>query len=183
MRRGLAVGGVALAAASVPSLLFARNAFAQADGDAAVLEGAVGLEQVAVFAYTAAIDSGLLDAGTTKVARQFRDHEQEHADGLITALEALGGKAPAKPMAVGDSELLAPLADVKNAGDIVTYAIELETMAVAAYYDAHQKLQDAELLQTGAQIMANEGQHLVVLRQAAKQPPVPNAFETGEATS
>jgi len=29
--------------------------------------------------------------------------------------------------------------------------------------------------------MANEGQHLVVLRQAVKQDPVPNAFETGKA--
>jgi hypothetical protein len=28
--------------------------------------------------------------------------------------------------------------------------------------------------------MANEAQHLVVLRQAVKQDPVPNAFETGE---
>ena len=28
--------------------------------------------------------------------------------------------------------------------------------------------------------MANEGQHLVVLRKAAGKDPVPNAFETGE---
>jgi hypothetical protein len=29
--------------------------------------------------------------------------------------------------------------------------------------------------------MANEAQHLVVLRQAVKRPPVPNAFEIGAA--
>ena len=52
--------------------------------------------------------------------------------------------------------------------------------AVAAYYDAHRKLIAAGLLQTAASIMANEGQHLVVLRQAAGQAPVPNALETGD---
>ncbi len=55
-------------------------------------------------------------------------------------------------------------------------------MAVAAYYEAHQKLQDAKLRQTGSSIMYNEGQHLVILRQALNQNPVPNAFETGEAS-
>ena len=52
-------------------------------------------------------------------------------------------------------------------------------MAVAAYYDAHGKLKDPKLLATGAQIMANEGQHLAVLRPLVNQPPVPDAFETG----
>jgi hypothetical protein len=28
--------------------------------------------------------------------------------------------------------------------------------------------------------MANEGQHLVVLRQILHRPPLPNAFETGK---
>jgi rubrerythrin len=63
----------------------------------------------------------------------------------------------------------------------VTFAIALEESAVAAYYDAHQKLKDPKLLQAGASIMANEGQHLVVLRSVAKKNPVPNAFETGKA--
>lgn len=56
-------------------------------------------------------------------------------------------------------------------------------MAVAAYYDASKKLQQARLLQTAAQIMSNEGQHLAVLRQALGRNPVPNAFETGKASA
>jgi hypothetical protein len=35
-------------------------------------------------------------------------------------------------------------------------------------------------LKTGAQIMADEGQHLVVLREALGRNPAPNAFETGQ---
>ena len=181
LRRGIAIGGAAIAATSIPLLLKVRTAFAQADGDAGILESAVGLEQIAVFAYTAAIGSGLLDPAVEDVARLFRDQEQEHADGLTTALRDLGGTAPPKPRSVEDVDaVLEGLGDVKSQADVANFAIELETAAVAAYYDAHQKLRSATLLQTGASIMANEGQHLVVLRQAVRKPPVPNAFETGE---
>jgi rubrerythrin len=181
VRRGIALGGAAVAASSIPFLWSARNAFAQADGDAAILEAAVGLEQVAVFAYDAAAKSGKLGKATA-VAELFRDQEQEHADGLITALESLGGMAPAKPMSVADIDKVLPgLGKANTAKKILEFAIELETAALAAYYDAHQKLRDGALLQTGASIMANEGQHLVVLRTAAGKPAVPNALETGTA--
>ena len=178
MRRGIAVGGTLLAATSIPLLLRVRNAFAQSegDGDAGILTAAIGLEQTAVVAYDTAAASGLLDAATTKVAEKFRDQEQEHADALKTALEELGGTAPSPPK----PEDVEGLSGLESQADVANFAIELETMAVAAYYDAHQKLEDVKLLQTGASIMANEGQHLVVLRQAVKKDPVPNAFETGE---
>ena len=177
MRRGIAVGGTLLAATSIPLLLGVRNAFAQADDDASILEEAIGLEQTAVVAYDTAAGSGLLDEATTRVVQVFRDQEREHADGLTTALEALGGSAPEPPTA----DSIEGLGGLRGQEDVVNFAIELETMAVAAYYDAHQKLRDPMLLQTGASIMANEGQHLVVLRQAVGRNPVPNAFETGEA--
>jgi len=178
MRRGLVVGGTVLAASSIPTLLNVRNAFAQGETDAQILEAAIGLEQTAVFAYTAAAASGKLDRGSTAAAKHFAKQEQEHADGLTTALQALNGTPPPKPTRPDQVKGLAQAAT--SAAGIVKFAIELETMAVAAYYDAQQKLRDAKLLQTGASIMANEGQHLVVLRTVAKQNPVPYAFETGE---
>ncbi len=73
------------------------------------------------------------------------------------------------------------IGDLRSQADVARFAIELETAAVAAYYDAHATLIDAQLLQTAASIMANEAQHLVVLRQAIDEPPVPYAFETGKA--
>lgn len=177
MRKGLVVGGAVIAATSIPFFLKARNAMAQADDDAAILEAAVGLEQMAVFAYTAAAKSGKLGKASA-VATLFAKQEQEHADGLIQALESLGGKAPAKPTKVEDVDGLAEAAG-GDATDILEFAVDLETSAVGAYYDAHGKLKAPELLSTGASIMANEAQHLVVLRQALKQNPSPDAFVTG----
>jgi ferritin-like protein len=182
LERGFGLGAAAIAASSVPLLLTVRNAFAQAGDDGKILQSAIDIERIAVIAYGAAIDSGLLSAGVEKVARQFRGHEQEHADALTTALTDLGGTPPPAPSGVKDvDKVVKGLGAVKSQADILNFAIELETAAVAAYYDAHRRLIDAKLLQTGASIMANEGQHLVVLRQAVKQDPVPNAFETGKA--
>jgi rubrerythrin len=179
MRRGLLLGGGVIAATSIPVLLRVRNAFAQAGGDAGILEAAIGLEQTAVVAYDTAAASGLLDPPVADVAVLFRDQEQEHADALTTALEDLGGSAP-KPPKPGEVQ---GLGEVKDQSDVLTFAVELENMAVMAYSDAHANLESPDLLASGAQIMANEGQHLVVLRQALGATPaesVPSAFEAGE---
>lgn len=175
-REAIGTGGLILAAATVPALIAAGDALAEATNDVAILEGAAGLEQTAVVAYTSAVSGGLLDPATTRVARLFAKQEQEHLDALTAALKPLGGKVPPAPKPAD----VKGLSQAKTAADILTFAIALEEMAVAAYYQAQQQLQDGRLLQTGASIMANEGQHLVVLRTAAGKPPVPNAFETGE---
>jgi rubrerythrin len=112
------------------------------------------------------------------VAKLFRDQEQEHADGLTQALEGLGGAAPRPPAPQEVEELGA----VQSQEEFLRFAVELENMAVVAYIDAHRRLQSPDLLKTGAQIIANEGQHLVVLRQALGASPaesVPSAFEAG----
>jgi rubrerythrin len=181
IRRGLGLGGAVIAASSIPLLLSVRGAFAASSGDADILVKAITLERIAVLAYGVAIDSKLLSPSLESVAHRFRDHEQEHADALVTALIDLGG-TPSPPPTVKDIDgVVRGIGDVKSEADVVSFAIELEMAAVAAYYDAHHKLVDAKLLQTGAAIMAGEAQHLVVLRQAIKRDPVPHAFETGAA--
>jgi rubrerythrin len=180
LRRGFALGGAAIAASSIPLLWSVRNAFAQAKGDTAILGRAISLEQVAVLAYDTAIAGGLLSPALTGVARTLRAHEQEHADRLTTALTDLGGTPPPAPQGIADvDKVVKGLGDAKTQTDVVNFAIELETAAVAAYLDAHRELVEAKLLQTGASIMASEGQHLVVLRRAIGKDPVPAAFETG----
>jgi rubrerythrin len=181
IRSGLGLGGAVIAASSIPLLLSVRNAFAASSGDADILAKAITLERVAVLAYGVAIDSNLLSPSFARVARRFRGHEQEHADALVTALIDLGGSPPAVPTVKDIDGVVKGIGDVKSQADVASFAIELEMAAVAAYYDAHRKLIDAKLLQTGASIMASEAQHLVVLRQAVKRDPVPNAFETGAA--
>jgi hypothetical protein len=63
---------------------------------------------------------------------------------------------------------------------VLSFLVDLETAAVAVYFDAMGKLGEARLLQTSATIMANHGQHLAILRRRAGRTAVPNAFETGE---
>jgi rubrerythrin len=180
LRRGFALGGAAIAASSVPLLLSVRNAFAQTSGDAKILRNAINLERVAVIAYDAALTGGLLTPAVTRIVRRLRAHEQQHADALTTALIDLGGAPAAAPKGVADVEkVVKGLGDVRTQGDVVNFAIELETAAIAAYHDAHAKLVETRLLQTGASIMASEGQHLVVLRRLVHKDPIPRAFETG----
>jgi rubrerythrin len=181
LRSGLRLGGAAVAASSIPLLLSVRNAFAASSGDADILARAITLERIAVLAYGVAIDSTLLSSDFADIARRFRDHEQQHADALVTALTDLGGSPPPPPTVKDIDGVVKGIGDVKSEADVASFAIELEMATVAAYYDAHHKLIDAKLLQTGASIMASEAQHLVVLRQAVKRDPVPNAFETGAA--
>jgi rubrerythrin len=179
IRRGIAVGGGVVAASAIPTLLHVRDAFARASTDADVLESAIDLEQVAVFSYDTAARSGKLGKATG-VAKLFRDQEQEHANALIQAQKDLGGRIANKPERVADVQGLGEAAAGGSTG-ILRFAEQLETMAVAAYYDAQGKLKDPKLLSSGASIMADEAQHLVVLRQALKQPPSPNAFVTGKS--
>jgi hypothetical protein len=181
LRRGFALGGAAIAASSIPLLASVRDAFAKATGDAAILEDAITLERITAIAYSAAISGGLLSPAAERAARAFRDHERQHAKVLVTALTDLGGIPPAPPKGVADvDDVVKGLGDVKTQADVVNFIIELETAGIAAYHDAHAKLIEARLLQTSASIMANEGQHLVVLRKLVSADPVPNAFETGE---
>jgi rubrerythrin len=179
IRRGLGLGGAMIAASSIPLLLSVRNAFAASSGDADILVKAITLERVAVLAYGVALDGKLLSPSFASVVRRFRGHEQAHADALVTALTDLGASPPPKPTVKDIDGVVKGIGDVRSQGDVARLAIELEMAAVAAYYDAHSKLVDAKLLQTGASIMADEAQHLVVLRQAVKRDPVPHAFETG----
>jgi rubrerythrin len=168
-----------LGAALVPALLSVREAFAAApQNDAGILASAIRLENTAVAAYAAAVASGVLTPQLRRTATLFGRQEAEHAAALTAALKSLGGTPPAGT----DAKLLAPLKSARTQRQVVQFAIELETMAVAAYYDASRKLRQARLLQTSAQIMSNEGQHLVVLRQALGKNPVPHSFESGKGS-
>lgn len=174
--RGIAVGGAGLAAGAIPFLLGIRGAFAKARGDAAVLEAAIELEQRAVLAYTTLAERGKLGP----VARLFAEHEQEHADALRRSLRERGGSPPPRPERAADVPGLVEAA-AGDALEVTTFAIELETMAVAAYFDAQAELRSPQLLTTAASIMANQAQHLVVLRQALGRNPLPRAFVTGRS--
>jgi hypothetical protein len=179
LRRGLGLGGAVVVASSIPLLLAVRDAFAQNDEtDGTLLQKAITLERTTILAYDRVIDDGLLS--DKALAPALRAHEREHAATFTTALTDLGGKPPAEPVGLAAvDKVVKGLADVTNEAQTLSFLIELETAAIAAYHDAQAQFIEARLLQSGASIMACEGQHLVLLRQAARRPPVPQALETG----
>ena len=171
-------GGVALAASAAPLLVGVRTAFAAASGDEETMLGAVRLEQGLVVAYRALQGSSALGAAAA-LARHFGDQEQAHLDAVSKQLQALGGVVPALPAPNTVKAGREALTDLHTQAQLLAFAGALESNAIAAYYEAQQSLRRAEFLQTTAAIMANEGQHLALLREALHRPPVPDAFETG----
>ncbi len=169
-----------MAASAIPLLLGVRDAFAQSETDGTLLEKAITLERVSVLAYDRILERDLLTGRVARAARELRGHEAQHAKVLETALTDLGGTPPAPPSGTAAvDDVVGGLDDIRDEAGALAFLIELELAQVAAYHDAHARLVEARLLQTAASIMGAEGQHLVVLREAAGEPPVPNAFETG----
>lgn len=145
-----------------------------ANGDVAILNSALALELTAVEAYgkgAPLLKGAVLDAGGAFLAQ-----EQEHAAGLRTAIEDLGGKATAKKMTLDYSGL-------RNQADVLEFATNLENVAIAAYVDAIPKLSSGELRATAAQIVTNEAEHVSVLLGALGQDQVPEAFVTGDVNA
>ena len=145
---------LARAAAGLMALALARPPAAPAQGadNGELIEALIELERRLALAYA---------TGGSGTDQLFGRHSREHAEGLEQALYNRGGRAPEEPRSAGGAPL------------------ELEARAVAACHLAAGELRDSRLLPTLAAIMANHGQHLVVLRERAGRDPIPSAFETG----
>ena len=178
VRRGFAVSGALAATATLPALIGARAASAKLpDDDVGIVAALLTLEQRAVLVYESAARGGKLRSVPNAAANRFRRHEQEHADALAAALRELGGSAPQPPSSADDVDGLSDALATEK--ELLDFAIGFETTVVATYNEAISKLKDGRLLQTVASIVAGQGQHLVVLRQAAGRDPLPNALESG----
>jgi len=178
VRRGLIAGGALAAAVTVPMLVRTRSAFAQAEDDTAIIEAAATAEIEAVVAYETMVRSGLLRGPVADIIRLFGNQESEHYNELVRLLEDMGGEEPERPEPADISGLGGLVAEPQ----MLTFALELENGLIQEYVEAFENLTDPELLKTTAQIMSNEGQHLVMLRLALGADPVslvPSAFETG----
>lgn len=181
LRRGAGLGGAVVAAGAIPLLWSARTALADSSTDVPLMQNAITLELSTVIAYDTVIGGAALSPALRTVLRGFRAHEQAHADTLTTALTDLGGAPPPPPKGAAAVDKYAKgLGAVRSQADALSFLIELEMAAVAAYFDAAGKLGEARLLQTSATIIANHGQHLAILRRRAGRAPVPNAFEPAE---
>lgn len=141
--------------------------------DIDLLNQALAGEYFGIAAYEAAVGSGLLDDGTAGVARAFQADHVAHADKLEEAIVTRGGTAVAAKTADVYAVDYPPLND---AGDVIAYAIELETGGATESIAAVGKFEDRSLAVLSAQIGGVEAQHWTALLAATGQPPVPNAF-------
>jgi Ferritin-like domain len=166
-RREFVVAGAA-------SLVVPATASAQGSDDRgkAALIAVLRLEQTALVAYEAIANAGVL----TDTLRLFLEHERQHADQLVAAIENVGAKPPIPPSR-GDIRGLEAAQRSRSAA--ARFAIALELRTVAAYQGAIRDSADSNVVRTSAGAMGTDAQQLVVLREAAGLDPVPLAFETG----
>jgi rubrerythrin len=166
-------------ATALAAPLVVPAAAAAVEEDEAAAEDALGQlitrERTAVVAYEALAAADFLDQPTATLFRTLRDHEQEHADALIEALDERGKQPPEPPT----REDVAGLHAVSSQDEALDFGRRLEEQLVAAYLEAVELFEGASLLEKVGEILGSEGQHLVILRERRGDDPVPRAFERG----
>jgi Ferritin-like domain len=138
--------------------------------DVDLLNSLLHIEHVAIAAYTAGIP--LLEQPTAKAGALFLNDELSHAGDLAGLVREAGGK-PIKP---------APsysLGHPRNSEEVLMLLHTVERMQITAYLDAIPRLEPGVLKQQVASILANDAQHVAVVRAALAQPAIPSAFVTG----
>lgn len=182
-RRELLVAGAGGAAALALGGLAAPAARAN-DTDKALVAQLLALEQATAFAYGALLQrSSLLTPDLRDLLGKLHDQEQVHVTTIRTLMrQAIGGQPLPVPDSVDAVDKIVPgLADVASREDAVAYARKLEDAEVAVQVKAIAQLSDARAIQTVAQVLGAEGQHLVLLRLAAGDDPLPEPLEDGTA--
>ena len=166
LRGAFAVGATYGAGAVAP---FVSNAFAVVpESDLAVVEFALGLEQVEAAFYKAALARAGLSGDVQKLAQEFGAHEADHVKALSGLITQLGGKpAPAPKTKFG----------LTDQASFVKLAVQLEDTGVGAYNGAAPAVKTPDLLGTLGSIVNTEARHSGALRMVAGMDPAPQAFD------
>ncbi|HSC04173.1 MAG TPA: ferritin-like domain-containing protein [Solirubrobacteraceae bacterium] len=138
--------------------------------DVDLLQQLLHLEHMGIAAYTAG--TPLLAPATVKAGKLFLNDELSHAGALGGLIKAAGGK-PNKPPPSYD------LGHPRNSREVLTLLHEIEQAQIKAYLAALPRLAPASVRQSVASILANDAQHVAVVRAALGQTAVPSAFVTG----
>jgi hypothetical protein len=138
--------------------------------DVELLNRALDLENKAIAAYTAGIP--LLDGRAHAAAKNFLSQELSHAGELSGLIKQAGGKAnPPKPSY--------DLGQPNNRTDVLRLLHELERAEIAGYLAALPYVSPGPVRAALAAILANDAQHVTVLRLRLGVDPLPGAFVTG----
>jgi len=141
--------------------------------DAELLDKVLARQEAAAAAYSKVIPE--LSPALGKRALYFRRQEEEHIDATIKALRGLG--APAEP-AVEPIET----GELKSERERLTFFYEVESSTIDEELSAISKLEAAWPRSLLASTVANQAQHLTLLRQALGAGPLNSAaapFENG----
>ena len=138
--------------------------------DVDLLNHLLHLEHTAIAAYTAGIP--LLDQPTAKAAQLFLNDEIFHAGDVAGLVREAGGKPikPAPSYALGHP---------RTSEEVLMLLHAVENAQIAGYLYAIQQLEPGVVKQQVASILANDAQHVAVVRAALGQSAIPSAFVTG----
>lgn len=142
-------------------------------GDAEVLGEVLNRQSGAVVAYERALPH--LQGERRSTALLFLAQEQEHVDGLLQVFRALGEPAQAEPETI-------EARGVKTELDYVRFLYELENATIELELATLGKLTSPTARTTLVTTIANQAQHLVLLRRslgASVAESVPSPFESG----
>ena len=164
--RRAALGRLALVSGGgLAGLALGRGlAFGQSqEGDLAILTAALYLEHEAIAAYQAGAESGLLSPELMAVAVAFQSDHKYHRDGITAVIRTLGGE----PI---EAESKYHFGRLKTADDILKLALRLEEGAAAAYSTLASNIENKDVLNFAAHVLADEVRHVTVLKNALGLP-------------
>ena len=118
---------------------------------------ALTLEYLEQEFYGLALDAGVLSGDALAVVEALYDHESQHVDAIIAALEERGATPVAKP------EFAFPPSGIASQAAVLETAATLEPVGVGAYLGAAPLIQEGELLAAAGSIAGVEGEHVVAV--------------------
>jgi hypothetical protein len=143
------------------------------EADAELLDQILARQLGVVAAYPQGMAA--VDKPTLVLLRRFRAQESEHADGIVKSLRSLGGEASVDPEAI-------PVGRLRTRTDRLRFIYEMESATIQFELTALGGLASPTPRRLLAATIANQAQHLTVLRHLLGANPVetvPLPFETG----
>jgi bacterioferritin (cytochrome b1) len=137
--------------------------------DVEILNGLLDREYKAIAAYTAGIP--LLESHVQTAAKQFLSQEISHAGELYALIKQAKGVAnKAQPSyAFGHP---------RTHKEVVDLLHSLEQSQISGYLEAIPSVSPGSVRAALSSILANDAQHVVILRRALRIEPIPSAFVT-----
>jgi hypothetical protein len=177
-RRALLTGGAAAATAALLSACAGasplrekvRGGATVAQADIAPLNALLEVEHYAIAAYAAGIP--LLSSPQSDAGIRFLAHELAHSVALQDLIRRVKGK-PVRPRASYD------LGRPRTASEVMAQFKHVEQTQIRSYLATLPHLQGPGSRLAAVSIMANEAQHMAVLRWQTGETPTPAALVTG----